>query len=113
MDLELGGFVDDPRYRHVAARNAVIVFSAGLSLPPPELQFSLVAWDGGAPAQINFILASQNWLLQDTWVDQHIHSRTDHIPIIAEVERKLSGKPAALEGTLPHTCFFLVWVQSH
>ena len=46
------------------------------------------AWDGGAPGQIDFILASQDWFLRDTQLDQHIYSKTDHRPTIVEVERK-------------------------
>ena len=34
---------------------------------------------------------SQDWFLRDTWLDQHIYSKTDHRPIIVEVERKLKG----------------------
>ena len=49
------------------------------------------AWDGGAPGQIDLIFASQDWFLRNTWLDQHIYSKTDHRLVIVEVERKLKG----------------------
>ena len=56
-----------------------------------QLMLDRHAWDGEGLAQIDFIWVSQDGLLRDAWVDQHIYSAKDHRPTIAEVERQLEG----------------------
>ena len=47
------------------------------------------AWGDGQEAQIDFILASQDWFLHDTWIDQNTHAATDHRPVCVELSTKM------------------------
>ena len=40
-------------------------------------------------AQIDFIMASQDWYLQDTWIDQNTHAATDHRPVCAKLSKRV------------------------
>ena len=55
----------------------------------PELMCTRQAWSDGQKAQIDFIMASQDWYLQDTWIDQYTHAATDHRPVCAELTKRI------------------------
>ena len=54
-----------------------------------DLMCTRQAWSDGQKAQIDFIMASQDWYLQDTWIDQHTHAATDHRPVCAELTKRM------------------------
>ena len=54
-----------------------------------ELMCTRQAWNDEQKAQIDFIMASQDWYLQDTWIDQYTHAATDHRPVCAELSKRM------------------------
>ena len=46
-----------------------------------KLLFTRTAWDGTAPAQIDFVLTSQNLRLKEVHVDHHLFADSDHCPV--------------------------------
>ena len=56
-----------------------------------ELMCTRQAWSDGQKAQIDFIMASQDWYLQDTWIDQYTHAATDHRPVCAVLSTSSSS----------------------
>ena len=63
----------------------------------------------GQKAQIDFIMASQDWYLQDTWIDQYTHAATDHRHVCAVLSKrmicgskpKFTKKPRSLQNCQP------------
>ena len=54
-----------------------------------ELMCTRQAWSDGQKAQIDFIMASQDWYLQDTWIDQYTYAATDHRPVRAVLSKRM------------------------
>ena len=54
-----------------------------------ELMCTRQAWSDGQKAQIDVIMASQDWYLQDTWIDQYTHAATDHRPVCVEMTKRI------------------------
>ena len=54
-----------------------------------ELMYTREAWSDGQEAQIDFVLASQDWLLHDTWINQHTHAASDHRPVCVGLSTKM------------------------